>query len=96
MSDLNPTVFSQTEFLDTERLRYLENGELRAELDRLLEGMKADIESHGRHSEVFHEWQLEIAWVLREGQCRRVDEENTLYDADLANTYRTNIYGRRK
>lgn len=96
MSELNPTVFSRTEFMDTESLRGLDNQELRGEFERLLEGMRSDIQTHGRMSEVFHEWQLEVAWLLRESQCRQVDEENSLYDAEFSNIYRNQIYGRRK
>ena len=95
MSEINPSVFSKTEFLDTETLRTLEPSALRNELERLLTGMKSDTETHGRHSDVFLGWQEEVAWVLRESQCRQVDERNSLYDAEFANLYRTNIYGRR-
>lgn len=96
MSELNPTVFSRTEFMDTETLRGLDSQDLRTEFQRLLDGMKSDMQTHGRMSEVIHEWQLEVAWLLRESQCRQVDEVNSLYDTEFSNIYRNQIYGRRK
>jgi hypothetical protein len=89
------TTFSQTRFLSTEDLRYLENPALRSELFRLLDGTKQDIEMFGKNHPIFRLWQEEIGWVLRESQCRMQDEKNSLYDTEFANIYRTNIYERR-
>jgi len=95
-NEFEGTVYNRTQFVNTEELRVLEPGDLRDLFVRYLEGLVADTQVHGHHSSVFRSWQEQIAWVLRESQCRKVDENNTLYDAEFANMYRTYVYGRRK
>lgn len=87
------TKYNSEKFFDTQELRYLEIEDLKGLVEKYLNLMIQDL-SEGSNNQV--QWEEQIGWVLREGQCRFTqDKRENVYETVLYPAYCSIVYKRR-